>query len=327
MRYPHNLSHRVAGTYKMGYIYPSTIIEAFPSDSMVIEEKILARFTPQISPNMDDVFVGNDVYTVPWRQLFDKLGLDWDAFLTGGEDGSDLTKIPSFTIPQTGFDKGSLADFLGYPTNFVDTSTTPSTTVIVGAGQKMSALKVIAYMHIINENYRDQNFIKKLDLTKYYEFLTGTYDFKDASGNSLGYQLGYKGLFPKAQPRDFFGRALPNTQRGPQAMLPIGGTATLQPSYAPVSSTTRITSTPSTMGLKLTFGVGQLLGVTECSYTILGKTERLLCLQKIFLVFWFQLFLFRLIFLFLITVLVFLNYLVLLLFLVLRLRFVVLLTH
>lgn len=85
-------------------------------------------------------------------------------------------------------------------------------------------------MHIINENYRDQNFIKKFDLSKYQEFLDGTYTFYDASGNEIEYDLQREGLFPKAWSRDYYGRALPNTQRGPIAKLPLGESAPLDPS-------------------------------------------------------------------------------------------------
>lgn len=277
MRCPHKLDHRRGGTYNMGYIYPSTRFEGYPSDSFVLTAKMLARFTPQISPNMDDVFVGLDVYQVPWRQLFEKLGIDWDAFITGGEDGTNVDKFPLITVPATGWEKGSLADFLGYPVNWMDDSVTPAVKVIEGAGLVLNALPIVAYMHIINENYRDQNFLKKLDLTKYADFINGTYDYKDASGNSLGYQLDFKGLFPKAQPRDFFGKALPNTQRGPQAVIPIAGLAPLTPLSAPVATKNRVTTTvPGSIKLSF-FGGPELTNYilnnglsSTVNYTIYG---------------------------------------------------------
>lgn len=222
MRHAHNLSHTVAGTMNMGLNYPGTYFEVFPGDSFKIQASNLTRFMPQISPTMADVSVGVDFYQVPWRQLFDKLGLDWDAFLTGGEDGNDTSVLPTITIPATGYDEGSLADWLNYPCNYIDPQTQQK--VIVGAGLVLNALPVIAYMHIINENYRDQNFIEKLDLTKYQDFLDGTYVFKDQDGNTISFPMQVLGVFRKAWSRDYFNRAMPNTQRGNVVSVPLSGT-------------------------------------------------------------------------------------------------------
>ena len=222
-RYAHNLSHTETSTIVMGKNYPCNVMEAFPGESFKITAKNLTRFMPQIAPTMADVTIGIDTYVIPWRQLFDKLGLDWDAYLTGGEDGADTSVLPTITIPNTGIEPGGLLDFLGYPTNYTDPSTNQK--VIVGAGLVLNALPIVAYMHIINENYRDQNFVKKLDLTQYAAFAFGTYPYTDPTGTVSISNFATDGLFPKAWNRDYFGRALGNTQRGPVARLPLGTTA------------------------------------------------------------------------------------------------------
>lgn len=232
-RYGHNLSHTETSTVNMGACYPSNVIEVFPGDSFKITAKDLTRFLPQVAPTMHDVFIGVDTYQVPLRQLFEKLHLDWDAYLTGGEDGTTVVDIPQIIVPISGYDPGSLADFLGYPTNWTDPETGEQHTGVC-AGQSFSALPVLAYMHIINENYRDQNFIAKFDFTKYQEFLDGEYQFEDAQGNPIDYELTIDSIFPKAWSRDYYGRALPNTQRGVSAVLPLGETAELTPQTAPV---------------------------------------------------------------------------------------------
>lgn len=231
-RYARNLSHNVTATVNMGLCYPSDVVEVFPGDTFRISAKNLTRFLPQVSPTMADVFVGLDTYSVSLRQLCDKIGINWDDYLTGGDDGTLNIPAPTITIPETGYDPGGLADWLGYPTNFTDPDTGQK--VIIAAGQKLNAWPVLAYMLIIQENYRDPNFVKKFDFTKYQEFLDGTYEFEDVAGNKLGYSLGKAGVFPKAWSRDYFGRALSNTQRGPVASLPISGSATMQPGTAPL---------------------------------------------------------------------------------------------
>nr|WCD56455.1 MAG: major capsid protein [Microviridae sp.] len=231
-RHAHNLSHTVTGTVDMGLCYPTDVIEVFPGDSFKIEAKNLTRFLPQVAPTMHDVFVGVDTYQVPLRQLFEKIGLNWDEYLTGGQAGTSNIVMPTITIPETGYEPGTLADWLGYPTNWTDPET--GTHHVVGAGLVLNAMPVIAYMHIINENYLDQNFIKFLDLTKYQEFLDGEYQFYTPTGDAIDYALQRDSLFPKAWSRDYFGRALPNTQRGPAVTVPLGDTAGLNPDFAPV---------------------------------------------------------------------------------------------
>ena len=231
-RYPHNLSHNVTGTVNMGLNYPVDIMEVFPGDSFRITAKNLSRFMPQVAPTTSDVFAGFDFYDVPLRQLCELVGISWDKFLTGGQNGTDMIQAPTITIPESGYEPGSLADWLGYPTNYMDPSTNEK--VVVGAGLVLDAWPVIAYMHVIDSNYLDQNFIQHLDFTKYQEFLDGTYEFKDAQGNAIDYDILVDGIFPKAWSRDYFGRAMSNTQRGPVVTLPIGETADLEPTVAPV---------------------------------------------------------------------------------------------
>ena len=218
-RHAHNLSHTVSGTMNMGRCYPGTLFEVFPGDSFSIQAQNLTRFMPQVGVTMADVAIGVDFYQVPLRQLFDKIGLDWDAFLTGGENGDDTSVLPTITIPETGYDRGGLADWLNYPCNYYDIESGQK--VIVGAGLKLSAIPVICYMHIINENYRDQNFVAKLDLTKYQEFLDGTYVFETPQGDIIQYDLLVNGLFRKAWSRDYFNRAMSNTQRGNVVSVPL----------------------------------------------------------------------------------------------------------
>lgn len=233
-RYASNLSHNITGTASMGLNYPCDVMEVYPGDSFKLQFRNMTRFMPQIAPTTSDVFVGLDVHEVPLRQLAEKIGINWDDFLTGGQNGDKMILAPTITIPETGYEPGSLADWLGYPCNYTDPDSNEK--VIVAAGQTFNAWPVLAYMHIIDSNYLDQNFVQHLDFTKYQEFLDGDYVFNDAAGNPLGYDLLVNGIFPKAWSRDFLGKSMPNTQRGPAINLPIGDSAMLQPTTAPVET-------------------------------------------------------------------------------------------
>lgn len=253
-RYPHNLSHNVTGTVNMGLNYPVDIMEVFPGDSFRITAKNLSRFMPQVAPTTSDVFGGFDFYDVPLRQLCELVGINWDQYLTGGQNGDKMISAPTITIPNTGYEPGSLADWLGYPTNYTDPDTGKK--VVVGAGLVLDAWPVIAYMHVIDSNYLDQNFIQHLDFTKYQEFLDGDYQFKDAQGNLINYDILVDGIFPKAWSRDYFGRAMPGTQRGPVVTVPVGEFADLEPQVAPVISSASGSGGPN-IGQKFTLPDGK----------------------------------------------------------------------
>ena len=265
-RYAHNLSHNVTGTVNMGLNYPVDIMEVFPGDSFRITAKNLSRFMPQVAPTTSDVFAGFDFYDVPLRQLCELVGINWDKYLTGGQNGTEMISAPTITIPETGYEPGSLADWLGYPTNYMDPSTNEK--VVVGAGLVLGAWPVIAYMHVIDSNYLDQNFIQHLDFTKYQEFLDGTYEFKDAQGNPISYDILVDGIFPKAWSRDYFGRAMSNTQRGPVVTLPVGDVADLNPVVAPVITGGYVTANNTTTINVVLKGLGVLnYGTWSYSFT------------------------------------------------------------
>lgn len=251
MRFKHNLSHTVTATMNMGLVTPLVTLPAYPGDKFPITNRVLARTLPQVGPTMHDVRFSVDYHEVPWRQIFDKMGLNWDNFLTGGADGTDETVLPKVTVPASGWPEGSLADFLGYPANYTDPDT--GTEVVVGAGLELSAMRVLCYIHVWNTYYRDQNFVAEIPLTveNAQDLLDGNYDFKGLDGNSLGYTLGENGLLPKAWRRDYFGRMLPNTQRGQEVKLPLEGNAPLNPTLAPIIATYNVTGTNMTATLTI----------------------------------------------------------------------------
>lgn len=274
MRFKHNLSHTVTATMNMGLVTPLVTLPAYPGDDFPITNRVLARTLPQVGPTMHDVRFSVDYHEVPWRQIFDKMGLNWDNFLTGGADGSDETVLPKVTVPVSGWPEGSLADFLGYPANYIDPDT--GNEVVVGAGLELSAMRVLCYIHVWNTYYRDQNFVAEIPLTvqNAQDLLDGNYDFKGLDGTSLGYTLGQNGLLPKAWRRDYFGRMLPNTQRGQEVRLPIEGNAPLNPTLAPIISTKEISSS-GTISFQLIFNLASsspiVPGTSTCNYNIMGN--------------------------------------------------------
>ena len=73
----------------------------------------------------------------------------------------------------------------------------------------------MAYNKIFNEYYRDQNLVDKLQ------------DSTESGDNTSTRPVGWANLQNRAWQHDYFTSALPWTQKGPEATIPLGTTAPL----------------------------------------------------------------------------------------------------
>ena len=203
-----DLSHSRKFSMSIGKITPICVTECVPGDSFNIKTTQLLRFAPLISPVMHESSVYCHFFFVPNRLVWEH----WEEYITGGEDAADPAYVPPvFPYFELGTGKvvenGSLADYLGLPTG--DATALNNT--------KVSPLPFMAYNKIYNEYYRDQNLIDKRD------------DVAN-SGDNTNYTA-VNILQSRAWQHDYFTSALPWTQKGPEATIPLGTTAPLVNSY------------------------------------------------------------------------------------------------
>lgn len=203
-------SHRhlmTANAANLNIIYAE---EYLPGDTLKMNLATLIREQTPIHPTMDNLIADIYFFSIPRR-------LTWEHFknFMGENDTSyweeeNEYEIPQVTSPESvGWSKGTLADQLGIRQGI--------------AGISIDAQYLKSYCLVYNEWFRDENLVEPLNCPKDETTIAGS------NGTDQTVDCVKGGMPAKVSKlHDVFTSALPEPQKGPDTIIPLGTEAPIE---------------------------------------------------------------------------------------------------
>lgn len=208
-KFDRSFTHKT--TFNTGDLIPFFCTDVLPGDTMKMNTAHVVRMMTPITPVMDNANLDTYFFFVPNRLIWEH----WQEFM-GENKTAPWTQTTPYSEPQvvapasTGWTKGSLADYFGYPTGI--------------PGYKASVMPFRAYVQIWNDWFRDENLKNPCYLSTGDADTTGV----DITSATYDYVTDTEcGAAPckAAKYHDYFTSALPSAQKGPAVQVPLLGTA------------------------------------------------------------------------------------------------------
>lgn len=220
-----NLSEESKLSMNFGDLVPILCKEVIPNDKFTISTELLIKFAPLKAPVMHRIKAKVDYFFVPNYQLTSKFV---DFINPKVNTISNPITLP-YCTPHMLYSRGkvgntmigSLADYLGLPvtqTNWLNNQT-----------ERISLLPFMAYQHIYNSYYRDQNMEiieNQTPQSSELYLVKDPYNFDRGGSFNLVWTEDLIALFKLRQSawkRDYFTSALPTPQAGDDVMIPVSG--------------------------------------------------------------------------------------------------------
>lgn len=249
-------------TFNAGKLVPIYVDEVLPGDTFEMKTSAIIRGSTPIFPVMDNANLDIYFFFVPNRLVWDH----WKEF-NGENTTSKWEQTVEYSIPQMapplktdkiapGWEKGTLADYMGIPTQVGPgaSQTNPEYTV--------NHLPFRAYCLIWNEWFRDQNLQDPVLIDTGDSQTNGRHLIPEGNSITFENQAALQGanLLPVNKYFDYFTGALPEPQKGPDVLLPLGNTApvitnqmpnSIEPKYGVTFKSDKFTEVGKTHNLSI----------------------------------------------------------------------------
>ena len=194
-------------TLNEGDLVPIYEDEVLPGDTFKIDVNGLVRMATPLYPVMDNCNMDIFFFFVPSRLL-------WDHFVNmmGQNDSSFWAETVEYTTPKakapptTGWEVGSIADYMGIPTGVPNL--------------EVNRMPFNAYAKIWNEWFRDENLQQPVDV------YTGdeTLEYKEGLNDIEKPERGL-GILKVCKHKDYFTSSMPQPQKGQGVEIGLAGLA------------------------------------------------------------------------------------------------------
>lgn len=204
-------------TFNAGELIPFFVDEVLPGDTFSVDTAKVVRLQTPLTPFMDNIFLDTYYFFVPARLCWEH----WRNLMGENTESAWISEsvytVPQVTAPAGGWQAGTIADYMGIPTNI--------------AGLSVNAMPFRAYSLIVNDWFRDENLQDPLNIP------LGDATQAGSNGNNYIVDCALGGKpFIAGKLHDYFTSALPAPQKGPDVEIPILAEAADLPVYSLTST-------------------------------------------------------------------------------------------
>lgn len=232
-----NLSFEKKLSMNFGTLVPTLCQEVLPGDRFKVNTELLIKFAPLKAPVMHRLKAKVDYFFVPEFQISEVFSRFINPKVNTDSNPVVLPYLAAkhirYQTEQSGASMvGSLADYFGLPV---------TQTSLWTSEKKISIRPFMAYQHIYNSFFRDQNAepLEGADPQTTSLFLVDEYLGKEGdftSGVPSNQLKNLMTLRSRAWKKDYFTSALPTPQAGEDVMIPLGSFAPVN-TYMPAADT------------------------------------------------------------------------------------------